>query len=124
MFLTHRPTVLEIEEFLTQSRDLPLSYQPVGLVNQPSKGFKLDTAAEVIGQGQDAFARARQALRAWRQFELGWVELFPPAPPNEVGTVVAVLIRHQVLWSFKGCRVVYTLDDDSRDFNSVLPTER
>ena len=115
MFLTHRPTILEIEEFLTQSRNLSLSYQPVGLVNQPSQGFKLDTAAAVIGQGPDAFARARQALREWRQFELGWVELFPAAPPTEVGTVVAVLIRHQVLWSLNGCRVVYTIDDDSRD---------
>lgn len=115
MFLTHRPTVPEIEEFLSQSRDLPLSYQPVGLVNQPLKGFKVDTAAAVIGQGQAAFARARQAIREWRQFELGWVELFPPAAPTEVGTVVAVLTRHQGLWSLNGCQVVYTIDDDAAD---------
>lgn len=113
MFLTHRPTASEIEEFLSQSRNLPLSYQPVGLVNQPSKGFKVDTAAAVIGQGQDAFARARQALREWRQFELGWVELFPLSAPTEVGTVVAVLIRHPGLWSLNGCRIVYTIDDDT-----------
>ena len=59
-----------------------------------------------------------RALREWRQFELGWVELFPRAAPIESGTVVAVLVRHQGLWSLNGCRVVYGIGDDSDDARS------
>jgi uncharacterized protein (UPF0548 family) len=113
MFLTHRPTDSEIQAFLKQSRDLDLSYQPVGLVNQAPQGFKLDIAAAIVGQGRDVFKRARQALREWRQFDLGWVELFPRAAPTEPGTDVAVLVRHGGLWSLNGCRVVYAIADDT-----------
>jgi uncharacterized protein (UPF0548 family) len=114
MFLTHRPTVLEIEEFLSQSRDLLLSYEPIGIVRkQPPSGFKADAASAIVGRGRHVFAHAKQALREWRQFELGWVELFPRAAPTEPGTVVAVLVRHSGLWSLNGCRVVYTTGDDS-----------
>ncbi len=118
MFLIHRPTVSEIEEFLSQSRNLLLSYQPVGLVKHPFKGFKVDTATTVIGQGQDSFERAKQALREWRHFELGWVELFPRAAPTEPGTIVAVLIHHLGLWSLNGCRVVYAIDEEAASVQS------
>ncbi len=113
MFLTHRPNDLQIEKFIAASRDLPLSYQPVGLVKQPLSGFKVDTASAVIGQGQSEFERAKQALREWRQFELGWVELFPRNASTESGTTVAVLVRHLGLWSLNGCRVVYPIGEDS-----------
>jgi uncharacterized protein (UPF0548 family) len=65
----------------------------------------------VIGQGEEAFQRARMALRKWRQFELGWVELFPRAASIEKDTNVAVLVRHLGFWSLNACRVVYHLGD-------------
>lgn len=111
MFLLHQPTYSEIESFISASRDLPLSYEPIGIVKQPPSGYKADTARAVIGRGLDAFARAKQALRKWRQFELGWVELHPRATSIETGAVVAVLVRHAGCWSLNGCRVVYTVDD-------------
>ena len=60
-----------------------------------------------IGRGNDDFERARAALTAWKQFDMGWVETFPKNAPVEAGTVVAVLIRHFGFWSLNGCRVVY-----------------
>jgi len=50
---------------------------------------------------------ARSALMAWRQFDLGWVEVFPRQAPVAAGSVVAVLIRHLGFWSLNGARVVY-----------------
>ncbi len=114
MFLAHRPTSSEIDNFLQQSRDLPLSYNPVGISKEPPRGFSVDTAEAVIGQGQAAFRRAQQALREWRQFDFGWVELLPRGASTECGTVVAVLVHHIGLWSLNGCRVVYSIDDESR----------
>jgi uncharacterized protein (UPF0548 family) len=122
MFLTHRPTSSEIEKFLRQSRELPLSYAPVGIAKAGAAGFRFDTAGAVIGKGQAAFARAQQALKEWKQFELGWVELFPHAAPTETGTVVAVVVHHLGLWSLNGCRIVYSVGDGHTSFGFAYGT--
>jgi uncharacterized protein (UPF0548 family) len=109
MFLIRRPSPQTIERFLRDSRELPLSYSPVGIVRTESSGYALDELTVAIGHGRTEFARARAALLAWKHFDLGWVELFPPHAPAEAGTVVAVLIRHFRVWSLNGCRVVYTV---------------
>ena len=110
MFLIRRPSPQIIERFLQESRELPLSYSPVGIVKTESPGYALDELIVAIGHGSADFARARDALLAWKHFDLGWVELVPPNAPAEAGTVVAVLIRHFGVWSLNGCRVVYTVD--------------
>src|SRR5438034_434675 len=89
MFLTRRPSQLELDEFVNQSRNLPLSYDPVGIAKQSPNGFNIDQSSAVIGQGDQAFERAKTALAAWRHFELGWVELFPHGASIEPGSVVA-----------------------------------
>ena len=117
MFLARRPSTREIERFLVESRQLPLSYHPIGIVRQAPRDRRFDEQAIVIGHGPDDFDRARAALRAWKQFDLGWVETFPRDARVEVGTVVAVLIRHLGFWSLNGARVVYVVgsaNDESR----------
>jgi uncharacterized protein (UPF0548 family) len=111
MFLIRRPSQDEISEFLDQSRDLALSYDPVGIARQSPKGFNADLASAVIGHGRETFERAKTALAQWRHYEMGWVELFPHRASIEPGTVVAVLVRHLGLWSLNGCRVVYGIGD-------------
>lgn len=117
MFLARRPSPERIDRFLRESLVLPLSYSPTGIVTANTVREDLDEATVVIGHGQAAFERARAALIAWKQFDIGWVETFPPAAPAAPGTVVAVLIRHLGFWSLNGCRVLYTvgsLDDVAR----------
>ena len=110
MFFLRRPSERDIERFLAESRDLPLSYQPVGVVREGPQG-RYDEAIVAIGRGSDDFARARRALLEWRQFDLGWLDLFPRGASVEVGRVVAVRIRHAGLWSLNGARVVYVTGD-------------
>jgi uncharacterized protein (UPF0548 family) len=106
MFLAQRPARDTIDRFLRDSQDLPLSYEPVGIVNSETVGH-VDEASVAIGRGKADFERARAALIGWSQFDIGWVETFPRRAPVAVGTVVAVLIRHFGFWSLNGCRVVY-----------------
>jgi uncharacterized protein (UPF0548 family) len=113
LFLTRRPATDVIERFLRDSRALPLSYAP-GDVAAPARDWNLDEIAAPIGRGEMDFERARRALREWRQFDLGWVRLFPPGPPAETGTNVAVLVRHLGFWSLNGCRVVDVVDEPGR----------
>ena len=117
MFLARRPSLEVIDRFLRDSKDLPLSYGPIGLVRNPIDGSTFDEELSVIGRGSADFRRARAALAGWHQFDMGWVELFPRRAPIAAGTVVAVLIRHLGFWSLNGCRVLYEvggLDDPDR----------
>lgn|SRR6266550_7242595 len=118
MFLARRPSRGTIDRFLLDSQDLPLSYGPIGIVRAETTARQgLDEAIVAIGRGKTDFARARAALMAWKQFDIGWVETFPRHAPVAVGTVVAVLIRHLGFWSLNGCRVLYlvgSLEDDAR----------
>ena len=111
MFLIRRPSQLEIAVLLDQSRDLPLSYEPVGIARRSLLGFNADLASAVIGRGRETFERAKIALGQWRHYEMGWVELFPRGAAIEPGTVVAVLVHHLGFWSLNACRIVYTLDE-------------
>jgi uncharacterized protein (UPF0548 family) len=117
MFLARRPTPNVIDRFICESQDLPLSYAPIGIVRTRTAGQDLDELTVAIGRGQADFERARSALLAWKQFDIGWVETFPRQAPVAIGTVVAVLIRHLGFWSLNGCRVLYSvasLDDVAR----------
>ncbi len=115
MFLARRPSPERINRFVCESRSLPLSYSPIGIVDTIRED--LDEATAVIGHGKAAFERARAALIAWKQFHIGWVETFPASAAVVSGTVVAVLIRHFGFWSLNGCRVlcsVGSVDDRER----------
>jgi uncharacterized protein (UPF0548 family) len=114
MFLTHRPSSKDLERFIQQSKDMPLSYERVGIAGESPIGFHVDESVVCIGNGQAGFERARKALINWAHFELGWVELFPRNPGIEPGSVVAVLVRHLGFWSLNACRVLYVLGDRLR----------
>jgi uncharacterized protein (UPF0548 family) len=109
MLLARRPSRHTIECFLRDSQELPLSYDPIGIVRPERVPEGLDELAVTVGRGGADFERARTALLAWKQFDIGWVETFPRHAPVAAGTVVAVLIRHFGLWSLNGCRVLYSV---------------
>jgi uncharacterized protein (UPF0548 family) len=123
MFLVGRPPPHDIEGFLEVSRDLPLSYGPVGLARENLRGFDVDEQVTTIGSGQTVYRRAIEALKEWKQFELGWVEIFPKQAAISPGTTVAVLARHAGLWSLNGCRVVYSIGgSDEPEFGFAYGT--
>jgi uncharacterized protein (UPF0548 family) len=110
MFLARRPSAAAIDRLLRQAQDLPLSYASPLMVLEDSADRRFDEANVTIGSGPADFARARAALLAWKQHELGWVEMFPHRAPVAVGTVVAMLARHLGFWSVNTCRILHTID--------------
>lgn len=107
MFSPFRPTPERIDRFLRESRDLPISYSPTGIVSPEVVRADLLEASVVIGRGRREFEQARAALLSWKQFDIGWTEIYPKTAPVEPGTTVAVLIRHLGFWSLNGCRILY-----------------
>ena len=107
MFLLRRPSSAEIDRFLGDSRQLPLSYGPPGIVRHASDAGRFDEQIVTIGNGAAAFERARLALTSWQHFNIGWVQVFPREASINTWTVVAVQIRHFGFWSLNGARVLY-----------------
>jgi uncharacterized protein (UPF0548 family) len=114
VFLLRRPAPSDIARFHEASRDLPLSYGPVGILKAPSAGRRFDEQVVSVGRGDAHFERACRALQAWKHFDLGWIAAIPRPASIDVGTVVAVQIRHLGFWSLNGCRVVYHVEGDKR----------
>lgn len=115
MFLFSEPSGEGISRLLDAQRGAPFSYDDVGSSREGVEelvGYTVDHNRARLGEGEETFARAVEALLAWKMFDLGWVRLLPPDAPVEVGTAVVVLARHYGLWSLNFSRVVYEISDD------------
>ena len=44
-------------------------------------------------------------------FDTGWISLCWPDTPIQVGSTVAILVRHYGFWSLNASRIVYVVDD-------------
>jgi uncharacterized protein (UPF0548 family) len=106
-----RPGEAEVGAFLERQERAPASFVPAagpgsGPDGPAPPGFDLDRRRRKLGEGERCFAAACAAVRRWRPFDLGWVDLVPADAPLAVGTVVATRTRVCGLWWLNACRVV------------------
>lgn len=114
MFLLREPSEARVRAFLREQENVPYSYEEIGSSRDSAPpGYVVDHNRIKLGEGEETFLRAAEALRAWKTFDIGWVRVHPPDAPVEVGTAVAVVARHG-LWSLNACRVVYTVEGEVR----------
>ena len=107
------PTARQIARFLAAQRSRTFSYREVGASRRVAPpGYQVDHNRVQLGEGRAAFARAVDALRTWKPFDLGWISAHPDTAPLEPGITVAVRARHFGFWSLNACRIVYTLDEE------------
>lgn len=116
MFTFSEPADREIAKYISSQAKLPFNYDEVGATRSHSDstgpaGYTLDHNRVQLGTGAEIFRRAVEALKQWRQFELGWVTLVPHGVKVETGAVVAVKARAGGMWSLNACRVVYVIDE-------------
>jgi len=109
-FHWRRPSTRMVNACLADARRQALTYEPVGLSLAPSTGYRADDASAILGVGDEVFGRARVAFEQWRQFDLGWADVFPKGALIAEGTVVAVQARTLGMWSLNACRIVSTCD--------------
>ena len=111
MFKITEPTDQDVAEFISSQRNLEFTYPQVGGTNGtlPSE-FTIDHNQIQLGYGEATFKRAVQALKKWKQFDLGWVTVVPREVVIEVGATVAVKARAYGTWSLSASRVVYVID--------------
>ncbi len=110
-----RPTRAETAALLRAQSALDFTYPDVGAIRDtPPSGWTVDHHRARLGSGRDTLDRARRALRGWRQFDLGWVELDPVDAPIEPGQAIAVVARGMSLWWSNAARIVYVIDEPDR----------
>jgi uncharacterized protein (UPF0548 family) len=113
MFLLTEPSERVISKFISSQRLLPFSYPAVGATNAtPPANYTVDHNRTQLGHGDEVYQRAVNALRGWKQFDLGWVTIVPAGVPLEVGSTVAVKAKAFGSWSLSAARVVYLVDDN------------
>jgi uncharacterized protein (UPF0548 family) len=112
MFLTNKPSAALVKRFIASQKDLQFSYSEVGATRgELPPGYNHDHHSIVLGKGRAVFQRAVAALRAWQQFDLGWVQIVPQNVSVKIGAVVAVQARTFGIWSLSAARVVYVLNE-------------
>jgi uncharacterized protein (UPF0548 family) len=113
MFSLHKPSEAAVRRFISSQERLPFSYDNVGATRGGAapRGYVVDCYRVRLGEGPEAYARAVEALREWRQFALGWVRLLPPHASIEIGATVGVLARHYGFWSLNTARIAYLFEE-------------
>ena len=107
------PSERDIRRFISSQEGLPFSYKEIGASREgaAAPGYVADRYRVRLGEGPEAYARAVEALRGWRQFDLGWVRLCWPDTPIKVGATVGVLARHYGFRSLNSARIVYLIEE-------------
>ena len=119
MFLLTEPSNADVARFISTQQNLPFNYAEVGATrfdpdqSGAPRGYTLDHNRVELGRGADVFERAVEALKQWRQFDLGWVTIVPRGVKLEKGATVAVKARAGGLWTLSAARVVYLVDEEA-----------
>jgi uncharacterized protein (UPF0548 family) len=112
MFTFSEPSDAQIENFLAEQRDLPFSYGEVGASqNTIPSGYPINRQRVQLGNGDNTFARAKNAIQNWAMYELKWTRLYPSHTPVAAREVVCVVVNHGFCWSLNPCRIIYTLEE-------------
>ena len=115
MFLWRKPDRAALERLLAKHETDSFSYASVGATNREAPaGYNIDSSHIVLGHGLVSFRAAKAAIQEWKMFDLDWIELFPKHPSVQVGSEVAVVVRHLGFWSVNISRIVYVIDEASR----------
>ena len=113
MILLREPSDARIRRFLADQRSLPFSYPEVGASREGAPpGYPVNRRRGRLGAGAEAFARAVEALRSWKMYELAWTKLCWPEVPIAEGAVVGVIAHHFGVWSLNACRITYVVEEE------------
>jgi uncharacterized protein (UPF0548 family) len=77
-------------------------------------GYHHQRATVVIGHGDAAWARAREALLTWQAHRRAGLTIYPPDATIDAGTVVVATAHLGPVAVLIPCRVVYRTDETGR----------
>jgi uncharacterized protein (UPF0548 family) len=116
-FSLFEPSPSAIRDHLETQRELEFTYGEVGLTrgenatNKTVDGYVKDHNHVLLGHGEKCFANAKEAVRSWQMFNLGWVRIADSSAPIEPGTLSCVVVKSFGVWTTHVCRIIYTIEE-------------
>jgi uncharacterized protein (UPF0548 family) len=114
------PSVEELRAWSTAAASGAFNYPNVGSTRDlstagfsPPRGFQFDRRRTRLGDGEDLFEAAADAVIHGRMFPSGWFRAALPPRPIVVGDILAIAARCGGLWWANAARVVYVLDEQT-----------
>ena len=120
MFSLLKPAESTIHRWLATAQDLPITYGSAGLTesgldhSHAPHGFVRDHTRSEVGRGEHEFQAAKDGLRDWVQFDLGWVRVANPKATIALGQVIAVEAHTIGIWSVNISRILYVINEETR----------
>ncbi len=115
MIRFREPLTADIRDFLSNNAMTPFSYPDLGCSRGRNvAGFNTDRVRIEVGSTDEAFEKAKRAIRNWRGFATDWVRLCWPYKKIAPGTVVAVQCHQFGFYSVNAARIVYAIDEPNR----------
>lgn len=113
MFRIGKPSPDTVERFRQALAERDYSYAEVGLsrFGEAPQGNFVNRWRQVLGQGEEFFTKAREALANWQMFDIGWAYIDAEPGPPETNQNVAIYAGKAGVWALVGCRVVYVVDE-------------
>jgi uncharacterized protein (UPF0548 family) len=110
------PNAAHTARFNARQSKLAFTYQPVFCTQTKTRpsGFDADEQRVHVGEGKQAFERAKKAIRSWQMFPKPWTLIQPQTAPIAEGEQVAMFARYFGLWWRNACRIVYVIDEQNR----------
>jgi uncharacterized protein (UPF0548 family) len=117
MLLRSPPTAHQLDALFTRLRSAALTYADAGITRdaRAPTGFAVDHNRILLGHGPEIFARAADAMRHWRQFDIPWLSLERRGTAIQTGEIVAVVPRVFGFVTVSPCRIVYVIDEHTPD---------
>ncbi len=115
MFLIRRPSEAFIQQTIETQSQRPVTYPGTCLgwtkESRCPVGFAKNQWQYIIGQGEEDYHSAKQALNEWRMLNFDWFQLVRhPEFPSQGGTL-CTLVRTMGIYSLNVARIVYVEDD-------------
>lgn len=93
-----------------------LAYSPIGGTRSPSlpDGYRHGRLVARLGRGEEAWGRAKDAIRHWQAHSAATMTITPPDAPIEAGVTVLASRAFGPVLAVLPCRIVYGTDEPRR----------
>jgi uncharacterized protein (UPF0548 family) len=110
----HRDPLLA--KYLARSSQDEVTYPEVGLTRSATlpPGYRHDRLSLQVGAGENAWERAKDAIRRWKAHAHAGITITPPDAPVLEGTTILASRALGPVTILAPCRVVYGTDEPTR----------
>ncbi len=122
MFLWRKPDARRIAKTLATAARAPFNHEPgAGTLDAPPRTYFRNHTSVTVGEGEQVWRQAVEALSGWKVTRLGWCEFFSSTATPEAGQVVAACVSHLGFWSLQPSRIL-AVENDLRRYAFSIRT--